>query len=222
MSETNLKDLSTFGHILRWIQGLQEKHWRQGTDLRGIRIAKRTKDNYAKITNSVCFPIKAKELDSCIKECVDGNLQLTVENLFLPPLDIDGEFVPILTLTSDFSAEVPITRLCVGMFGFTNRNKPKVLSFRFETAHANSNHDYCHGQLTREYTASTGKVFSGLPSWTPEHIPCILIPSNNPVSLIFCLLISFYGVRFYTMISKLSGIDGKHFEPFACLSLRRE
>jgi hypothetical protein len=202
----NCKDLETLCHILRWIHKLQDKHWRDNLDLSGSILDSDARNNYNSVTTRVCFPIKEKELDDLIKTSVEGNHHLTIGNLFLPPLDLNKDFVPVLSITSDFEAAPPNTQLWVGMFSCDKKRNLRVWGFRFETAHVNTNHDYSHSQFTRTFRRTKdGRKFQNLPEWMPEHLPCIVVPSNGPVSLVFCMLISLYGQRGYGLITKMGG-----------------
>lgn len=219
------KDFETLGQILRKIHILQEKYWGDGRDLRGKPLPKISGSNRNSLVTSVGRPVMFQDLDYLIKSGVKGNLQLKVGNLLMPPLDLDKSFVPMLSLECDFGRSPPVMRLCVGMFSFNDR-KPTVFAFRFETAHFNTNHDFCHGQFTREFernSPSSGKstkesrrVFASLPGWTPKHIPCVLIPARNPISLIISMLVSFYGVTIKSKMSDLN-IGTENLEPFEFL-----
>jgi hypothetical protein len=229
--QESYKDLETLGHILQRIHKLQEKYWADGRDLRGKPLPRISRDYHDDVATIVCHPITLKDLDGLIKKSVRGNLQLNVGNLFMPPLDLDKSFVPVLSLECDYGCSPVTMRLCVGMFSFDQNHKPIVFAVRFETAHFSSNHDFHHGQFTREFERKSGAsngssrtrkhVFASLPGWTPKHIPCIPVPADTPISLIICMLISFYGALIQSNISDLN-IGAKHLEkPLAYLPKRK-
>jgi hypothetical protein len=212
------KDLEILGQILKRIHNIQEKYWSENLDLSGSKLPRISRDNYEFVATNICPPIRTEVLASKIKACTDGNTQLIIGNLFMPPLDLDKEFVPVLSIMCDPRSSN--MRLCVGMFSFTQKHSPLVFAFRFETAHLGSNHDYHHGQFTRTWTyeRENRRVtnVSTLPGWMPQHIPCVILPSKSSVSLMICMLISFYGERLQKHISDLN-IDGKYLEAFEYL-----
>ena len=221
MSQGSRKELEILGQVFQRIHRFQEKYWRDGLDLSGSSVSQATMENYQSISAVVCYPIKTKELDEIIKAArEDGNLQLEVGNLFLPPLDLNKEFIPILSVNCDYRTTPPSMRLCVGMFSLDKKRELEVFSFRFETGNSPSNHDYCHAQFVRRFRREgDGVSFSSLPDWVPETYPCILVPANNPISLIFCMLLSFYGKNAWQRMLSDLNIDGKYFATFRLLNV---
>jgi hypothetical protein len=231
-SQNKSSDLQTIGRILQRIHELQEKHWLEGKDLRGKKLPKASRDNYDYFASSFCQPIALRSLDGLIVESVTRHKSLEVENLLMPPLDLDKKFIPVLSLechpgtkTSPFSM-----RICVGMFSFVQNRQPVLFGIRFESAHFNSNHNFCHGQFTREFEYNSHKLdgagapkriqIKSLPDWMPKHIPCVMVPAENPVSLVLCMLISFYGDRVRNNISDLD-ISRKDLEVLAYLTKKK-
>ncbi len=171
---------------------------------------KRVSDTYHSITGQVCYPLKDTELDALLKA---GNQHIAINNLFLPPLELDTDFIPIMSLDCDFSVTPSVMRLYVGMFSLSQKRNPKVFGFRFETGHSNSNHNYCHGQFTRTFMRNSEK-FAIFPRWIPEEVPCILVPANDPISLFCVMLVSFYGKRMWTKMLADISIDDKYYKTF--------
>jgi hypothetical protein len=213
-SRKSRSDLQTLGRILQRIHKLQEKYWTDGKDLRGKKLPKISRNNYEYFATSIGRPLGLQTLDDLIDGSVKGDMQLSIENLLMPPLDLDKEFIPVLSLECDLKSSPSTMRICVGMFSFVQKHKPVLFAIRFEAGHFNSNHNFCHGQFTREFEyesrklTNTGKpikiMFSSLPDWMPKHIPCIMVPADNPVSLILCTLFSLYGERVRNNISDLN------------------
>lgn len=207
------KDLSFFIQILQRIHRLQERYWREEHDLSDNSLPKRVTDIYHVMTVSVGYPLKEAELNEFLKA---GNGHIAISNLFLPPLELDNEFIPIMNVDCNFDSKPPEIRLCVGMFGLSRNKQPKVFGFRFETGHVNSNHNYCHGQFTRKFLRNSEK-FAIFPTWIPEEIPCILVPANDPVSLLCVLLISFYGKRIWNKALAEIHLEDKYCKSFKTL-----
>ncbi len=227
------KDLEILAQLLKRIYQLQDKHWRNGINLNGEHIDEQTNANFKLLVNRVCKPIGESELDTLITQSMERSQQLSISNLFLPPLSQDEDFVPVLSIKYDFTQVNPTMRLCVNMFSFCNlekktEKKPLVFGFRFEIDHAKSNHDYCHSQLTRTFIMEKNSPhvrrqeiaspISSLPAWVPESTPCLIVPACCPVSLLFCMLISFYGKVICGLITDLK-IDGKYFKTLKPLNI---
>jgi hypothetical protein len=210
MQPQRKKDLAIFIQVLQRMHRLQEKYWRAERDLNDTSLSKRVSNVYHSVTSAVCYPLKENELDTQLRDCGE---HIIINNLFLPPLDTDNQFIPIMCVDCDFTVIPPQMRLYVGMFRTSRSGKPKVFGFRFETSHPDSNHDYCHGQFTRTF-AHRSEEFSIFPKWIPERVPCILVPANDPISLFCVMLISFYGKIMWTKILSDIAIDDKYFKVF--------
>ena len=223
------KDFKIFLQILQRINKIQKASWRNGVNLCKENVGEVTNRNYQTIISGLFSPIEDQELDKVIGDSLRNSMQISIGNLFLPPLAQNKDFIPVLSLNCDFSSSPIYMRLCVGMFSFSDDGELQLLAFRFELNQPNSNHDYCHGQFTRAFSKEKNSpsirrveevtpVFDSLPNWMPESTPCMVVPAKCPVSLLFCLLISFYGKSISNFISDLN-IDGTYFETFELLNI---
>jgi len=184
------KDFMIMCDLLRRLVQLSGKCWRNEMNIDQSKLTQETKDNYHALIKAL-YPVKAEDLEKLIKENSTSNC-LSIDKFYLPPLDADKEFIPVLSLECDFGNTPPTVGLRIGMFRYCGNGTFRVFVFRFETGITNSNHDYCHGQFTSKPFRN---VPSGWPHHTPETYPCVITPAKCPVSLIFCMLISFYGKR---------------------------
>lgn len=201
--------------VLRRLAHLSGQCWRNERDLDHSKLAQETKDNYHRLIVRR-YPMKVEELEKLIKQDSDGDC-LCIDRFYLPPLDADRGFIPVLSLECDFRNAPPRICLRIGMFSYEDGEESlQVFGFRFETGIANSNHDYCHGQYTRKPFEDN---LCGWPNRAPETYPCIITPAKCPVSLIFCMLISFYGkkIRGSSVFSELN-LDHKYLNPLEYLT----
>lgn len=131
----------------------------------------------------------SQELDFLIKK--SRNSHLSLNRFYLPPLDEDKEFIPILSLECGFASSPPFLSLRVGMTKYPNDGKgqPVSVGFRFEMGQHASNHNYHHMQLTAR---PHNEPLLGCPE-LPEKYPCVPTPAKCPFSLVLCMLLSLYG-----------------------------
>lgn len=135
--------------------------------------------------------LTSRELDSLVKKSRNSHLHL--EQFYLPPLDKDREFIPIMSFDCNFASSPPSLNLRVGMTKYANGGKgqPVSVGFRFETGKHDSNHNYNHMQLTAK---PHDEPLLGCPE-LPETYPCVPTPAMDLFSLILCMLLSLYGSR---------------------------
>lgn len=192
--------------VLQRLHRFTSRQWRLRKDLGGSKLNKNTIDNFENMIYYYKRPVSIGELEKIMKEKL-GNLCLDLDKPFyLPPLEENSEFIPLLSLKCNLSESPPNISLRIEMFRYLIEEKYKLqgFGFRFETGKSGSKHDYWHVQVT--------KVVGG-PDWIPDTVPCIPVRAKCPVSLIFCMLISFYGKGMYNKIFSGMNIDKKYKEP---------
>lgn len=111
--------------------------------------------------------------------------KLDFGHLYLPPLENDKEFVPILSMECNLKTKTPIS-LRVEMHGYGEGKTCAGFGFRFESPNKESNHNYYHMQVITQ---------PGFPQWLPLQDPCIPTKTKSPISLVLFMLICFYGYR---------------------------
>jgi len=198
--------------LLKRLLDLSDYHWKEGKDLKYKDLAKTgTIRNHERMTWSErCMA--SEELDSLINN--SRNSRLCLDRFYLPPLDEDREFIPILSLKCNLISSPPSLSLRVGMTKYTNDGKgqPVSLGFRFEMGHPgqrrrpDSDHNYHHMQLTAR---PHGEPLFGCPE-LPETYPCVPTPAKCPITLFLCMLLSLYGTKISKTKIFTADIDRKY------------
>jgi hypothetical protein len=197
-------ELTTIFNLFIRIAELSSSCWTDPMkDLDGNDLPPTTINNYKFLVNKTRFrPITVEEIEKQKKfiekkQLVRNNRDtrtLFLDYLYLPPLDDDRDFIPLISARITFAFEIPNLSLRVGMFDIQNGHSI-FFGFRFETGHfgKKSEHDFCHGQLAKEPFGDTNTIssFSGL----PQHYPAVLMPARCPGTLILCMLFSMYGLK---------------------------
>lgn len=134
--------------------------------------------------------------------------------LYLPPLEKNAEFVPILSLKCIINEIQTSIRLKVMLIrlGETGQ-KPFGIGFRLENPeceHSIDNsqnqgrHDFYHAQLLNKFDYGPQIDFI---DWIPVSQPSFPLLADNPITLLFSLLLTLYGEKycfeFYNRHSKV-------------------
>jgi hypothetical protein len=152
-------------------------------------------------------------------EEVDGNALKRIMNkvtdrialeadasIFLPPLDDDPLFVPLLTFELDSNEPKASFRVDFCQYDEPS-NSLRYAGFRFETPTANSSkHRYYHVQPIEDAPDHLAQVVAKNREYLGT-IPCIPIHADNPMSLILCMILSLYGREGYNKITADLPID---------------
>jgi hypothetical protein len=204
------KDFQIFCQVLTQLHRRSTTLWRDSKNLSNNLLTDNTNKNFSHMIDSK-RPMEEKELEELIRKN-SGNLCLNLNNptFYLPPLEKDHGFIPMLTVDCDFSGSSPKVTLHVGMFRYVEQHRLQGFGFRFEIHQTGDEHDYWHVQVTTEEVGGTG--LPDCPPWLPASTPCIPARANNSVSLIFCALISFYGKKIYTKLFSGMNIPGEYTE----------
>ena len=133
--------------------------------------------------------------------------------LYLPPLEKEPHFVPILSLYCKLNDKQSIAKFRVMLVRlddcFEENRKVYGIGFRMETPESmNQNatttdnegiHDFHHAQLIRKFGQREldCKLKIECPSWLPESQPSFPLPAECPVMLLLCLILTLYGKRYY-------------------------
>jgi len=210
-----------FDLLNKLIGNLLEKSatlWRRKLlDFGGKEISDDTKDTYYSLID-IKYPLSEGEFKKFVEETTKrGNFQIELDRLYLPPLEDEGEFIPILALSCDLKSPHGSISFRIRLIRGDTKKKPLTfqgIGYRFELGHSTSTHSYYHVQFTNLADESDPKwQLPGCPVWIPTLIPRILTPARNPVSLILCILLSLYGkIEFVDKL--VSGIraDKRYFE----------
>lgn len=129
--------------------------------------------------------------------------------LILPPLLKNPDFVPILNLNCKLNRRQNSLRLYVLMVRLDDANKLQGIGFRFESPEieqyaytenedqetkANEGlHDFYHAQLITGFNYGPPVE---IPIWLPVTQPSFPLPADDPITLVFALLLTFYGKKY--------------------------
>ena len=185
MTTSSQKTFQQIGLIFIDLSRLSEKKWRNDKTLGDQKVPPETREIYDKLQYSK-KQTRKEEIERIFR-CDGDKYDITFKNLYLPPLDSNMDFVPILSMACNLKKDCHIS-LRVEMQGYDNNKKFIGLGFRFESPHPGGIHDYWHIQLITE---NGGKL--GCPEWFPEKNPCFPVRVKKPIDLIFFMLLCFYG-----------------------------
>jgi hypothetical protein len=132
--------------------------------------------------------------------------------LYLPPLEKEPHFVPILSLYCKLNDKQSIAKFRVMLVRlddcFEENRKVYGIGFRMETPESmNQNatttdnegiHDFHHAQLIQKFGQTRlNKLLIDCPGWIPESQPSFPLPAKCPVTLLLCLIVTLYGRKCY-------------------------
>ena len=161
------------------------------------------------------FPASSDELH------VDFSQRSSV--LYLPPLEKDAEFVPVLDMKCDLDDMITEMQLRVLLVrrveGYEENDGGRLcgIGFRLESPHGDEEedtegdeekregrHDFYHAQLIRNL--DWGPSIE-CPGWLPCTQPTFPLTADCPVTLVLCLLLTLYGKRYcWELVSKDTGL----------------
>jgi len=127
--------------------------------------------------------------------------------LYFPPILDHPKTILIFSMDCDLDASPSNISFYIIVFQYSNDTDedPGYLGFRFEgpegTENTISRHSYWHVQIVKEFKGRHASKFPKVHKWLPVDMPCIPIRANNPISLLICLLFSFYGNQLFNEIN---------------------
>src|ERR1700694_1149315 len=107
--------------------------------------------------------------------------------------------IPVMSVYCNFVSTPSVVRLRTALFLLTPNDlghKVQAVGYRFETPEGpQGRHSYHHAQPIRAFDAA-GSELPGAQSWLPTTDPTFAPDADNPISLIFCMLVSLYGADY--------------------------
>lgn len=170
---------------------------------------KQLPDDYYKLFD-VFIPMESQNQIKDLMKVKEGKHANFLEAdyfLYLPPLSQDPKTIPILSLKCDLDESPTNITFYIVVFRYPDngKEKPCYLGFRFEGPEGcdkdGSCHNYWHVQIIKEFKGRHEPKFPKYHDWLPVKMPCIPIKAECPVSLLVCLLFSFYGNQLLNDIS---------------------
>ena len=201
------KTISTLKQFLIILCKIQESAWFR-------REAKWNLTNQAfrtyQAVSSKWWPITFNEIGYLFKSAhLSLDFAQNGKVLYLPPLEKNANFVPILSCECELTETKRIARFRVMLVGIDEICRiPHGIGFRMETPESmnqNANttrnggiHDFHHAQLIRKFEQRTldTKLKICSPDWLPTDQPSFPLPANCPVKLLICLLLTLYGRKY--------------------------
>jgi len=127
--------------------------------------------------------------------------------MYLPPLEKNAEFVPILSLKCKLNEKKTSVRIKVMLIRLgESRQKPFGIGFRLENpeyehqtdenedgSKEGGRHDFYHAQLLDKF--DYGPQINSL-DWIPTSQPSFPLLAKDPVTLLFSLLVTLYGKKY--------------------------
>lgn len=193
------------GSFLSDLSRQSSKLWKSNKTLNNKKVPTDTEECYYNLM-SLKFPMGDEKIKSDFKKN-DDRCELKFDNLYLPPLENNPKFVPILSMKCDLKKDNEIS-LRVEMLQYDENRKLIGFGYRFESPHPEGNHNYWHIQVITE----NNDIKFGCPAWLPVNDPCIPVGIKSPIGLILFMLICFYGRRGVEFIETMD-IDKKYKEP---------
>jgi len=143
-------------------------------------------------------PITEKEIESLFSDSgVEVRLSDRKSVLYLPPMKEESNFLPVLSLECKLDDENDVMKLRLMLVHCSgNGEKPHGIGFRIEEG--KDVHGFYHAQLIKNLEGAAGGESPPIecPLRFPEKQPCLPLNAENSVTLVLCLLISLYGIRY--------------------------
>src|SRR6266516_6972410 len=170
--------------ILQEVHSISYDYWKNPQNI----PKQDTYEAYARLANRYP-PLEPRELDNLVRESKKSHdLSILIEkgSFYLPPLDEDAEFVATLSMDCKLSSNkinmrIEMYRLVKGALC--------GIGYRFEFGHA-----HFHATLVNKRPkVEGGETLLGCPEWLPTTVPRIPTMATNPVALITCIILGYYG-----------------------------
>ncbi|MCJ7634606.1 hypothetical protein MUP77_19720 [Candidatus Bathyarchaeota archaeon] len=206
------KDVQMMWNVLKQTVNLSSRNWRNRVDFEGNEISKEAFDLHQFLIKRMPT-LEPQQIDAIRNTLPKKFGSDDPESyIFLPPLESCELLVPVLSLNYNLNCskdEPAGISFRVGLLNLDLKGQLRLFGLRIENGLPESNHDYCHFQFTRE--PFRGKITQFISDY-PENWPCMVIPANEPVSLIFCTLVCFYGKTIVPLFPDFQGYK-KYWEP---------
>lgn len=193
------------GSFLSDLSRQSDKFWKSKRTLNNKKVPTDTGEHYYNLM-SLKLPMTDEKIRSYFKNNA-RRCELNFNNLYLPPLENNPKFVPILSMKCDLKKDNEIS-LRVEMLQYDENQNLIGFGYRFESPHPEGNHNYWHIQVMTE----NNDMKFGCPEWLPVNDPCIPVEIKSPIGLILFMLICFYGRSGVAFIDTMY-IDTKYKEP---------
>lgn len=141
-------------------------------------------------------PVEEKEMEHLFSHPARVDIHLHRRALYLPPMNEEPDFLPLLTLECCLDDESDTMKLRVMFVHCGEDDERHCIGFRMEKG--TSIHSYFHAQLivNLEGVANPADSHLRCPCRIPLEQPAIPLKAEDAVTLVLCLLVSLYGVKY--------------------------
>lgn len=171
-------------------------------------------------------PMQLKDIEGLIDSSENFGFVFN-KLLYLPPLSLKGDFIPLLQMRCHLRNTPPRLNLRVGMVrpapSESDENAKKEyhilgVGFRFETTHPGTHH-YNHMQICiKPFDKERFNRIWKCPDWLPQSWPAVQTFACNAVELFLNMLVGFYGDETLDIVSGV-GFDKIFTRPLRILNL---
>lgn len=178
---------------------------------RKSKISKTALSVQARLTREGWQPVSREELERWLR--ADGSgVEVDFESkgkvMYLPSLEKNADFVPVLSLKvtiDDEHDEIRLRVMLVTQDG--DKNCLYGIGFRLDTPESGNvdgeskgnedegRHDFYHAQFIRRRGFNWGPRIETI-GWLPEHQPSFPLVADDPITLVLSLLLALYGKRY--------------------------
>ena len=206
------KEHTDFKKLMRFLFRAQIRKWQDNRNI--PPQAFETRQNlsiYGNFINETIFNGSYWDDDHVLT-----NFRKKKQLMFLPPLEKDAQFVPVMTI-DQYHPNTNFHKSCLKLRILLIKQDQERLvgiGFRIESPERycrenikSSMHDFYHAQLIDKAGIDYGPRLESIPYWLPSTQPSFPLWAINPIDAIFNLILTLYGMDFYRSFLLESKID---------------
>lgn len=185
----------------------QDTDW--SPESRHRKVPSRAREVKEQLTQYWCPPVSRKELEKWLApgNQIDIDFMARDRVLYLPPLEKDGTFVPVLSVKCRLDDCVTELRLRVLLVSKDDDDNLRCIGFRLDTPEWQNKrerdpetvgrgmHDFYHAQWMS--TLEMRRQLHSSLMWLPCTQPSFPVTADDPVTLVMALILSLYGKKYY-------------------------
>lgn len=198
----------TFRDLVTVLFDLQQTSW--FGDQPRWKISQRATATWERIVGAL-QPLREQDLSTLLREVNTDEIEINLSEpesrvfLYLPPLEQNAEFVPVLSMQCHLGQKSSSIRIQVMLISYTEDRRFVGVGFRLESPHLRDDsrdgtegrHEFYHAQLKRSF--DWGPPIDS-PTWLPETQPSFPIAAQCPITLLICLFLTLYGTKWTKFI----------------------
>ena len=197
------KSIACLRKLFLLLHSEQARDWsddRRKYSERGIKVSQTAQEVYEMLEKK-WEPVSEEELKTWLSAEDEPDVDFVGHQkvLYLPALEKDSDFVPVLSLKIDPSREPRKFALRVMLVSQDKQGDLSGFGFRLESPEGKRDkgrHDFCHAQLIRSFEKGKSPPFK-TPECLPDKQPSFPLIAYSPVTLVLSLILTLYGRREY-------------------------